>query len=110
MVAAYAHRSGIVAGQQAVAHKRNELEAVYRLLDRAGLAGPGGDGRRSVHATESMPGDRGQGGHYLLSVKDNQPTLKQDIADLWAEDLPPQAEQVGQHGDRVELRRIWGVR
>ena len=54
-----------------------------------------------------MPGDRGQGGHYLLSVKDNQPTLKQDIADLWAEELPPQAEQVGQHGDRVELRRIW---
>lgn len=54
-----------------------------------------------------MPGDRSQGGHYLLSVKDNQPTLKQDIADLWAEDLPPQAEQVGQHGDRVELRRIW---
>ena len=34
LVAAYAHRSGIVAGQQAVAHKKNELEAVYQLLAR----------------------------------------------------------------------------
>ena len=39
LVAAYAHRSGIVVGQQAVAHKRNELEAVYRLLDRLDLQG-----------------------------------------------------------------------
>ena len=37
LVAAYAHQSGIVLGQQAVAHKRNELEAVYRLLSRLDL-------------------------------------------------------------------------
>ena len=54
-----------------------------------------------------MPGYRGKRGHYFFSVKDNQPTLKQDIADLWEEDLPPQAEQVGSHGDRVEVRRLW---
>ena len=34
LVAACAHRSGVVPGQQAVAHKRNELEAVCRLLTR----------------------------------------------------------------------------
>ena len=39
--------------------------------------------------------------------KDNQPTLKQDIADLWEEGLPPQVEQVSSHGDRVEVRRLW---
>ena len=39
LVAAYAHQSGIVVGQQAVSHKRNELEAVYRLLDRLDLEG-----------------------------------------------------------------------
>lgn len=39
LVAAYAHRSGIVVGQQAVGHKRNELEAVYRLLKRLDLDG-----------------------------------------------------------------------
>ena len=37
LVAAYAHQSGIVVGQQAVAHQRNELEAVYHLLDRLDL-------------------------------------------------------------------------
>ena len=37
LVAAYAHQSGIVLGQQAVAHKRNELEAVYQLLSRLDL-------------------------------------------------------------------------
>lgn len=37
LVAAYAHQSGIVLGQQAVAHKRNELEAVYQLLARLDL-------------------------------------------------------------------------
>ena len=41
-----------------------------------------------------MPEYRGKRGHYLLSVKDNQATLKQDIAGLWAdlreEDMPPQ--------------------
>ena len=46
-------------------------------------------------------------GDYLLSVKDNQPTLKQDIADLWSGAELPQAVQVGRHGDRVEVRRIW---
>ena len=39
LVAAYAHRSGLVVGQQAVAHKKNELEAVYRLLERLDLRG-----------------------------------------------------------------------
>ena len=37
LVAAYAHQSGIVLGQQAVAHKKNELEAIYRLMTRLDL-------------------------------------------------------------------------
>ena len=39
LVAAYAHQSGIVLGQQAVADKRNELEAVHQLLARLDLQG-----------------------------------------------------------------------
>ena len=54
-----------------------------------------------------MPGHRGKRGHYFFAVKDNQPTLKRDIADLREEDMPPQVEQVGSHGDRVEVRRLW---
>ena len=37
LVAAYAHQSGIVLGQQAVAHKKNELEAIYRLMTHLDL-------------------------------------------------------------------------
>ena len=37
LVAAYAHKSGVVLGQQAVGQKRNELEAMYRLLARLEL-------------------------------------------------------------------------
>ena len=54
-----------------------------------------------------MPAYRSKRGHYFFSVKDHQPTLKQDIVDLWEEGLPPQVEQVDCHGDRVEVRRLW---
>ena len=39
LAAAGARRPGIVAGQQAVAHRRNEPEAARRLLDRLDLRG-----------------------------------------------------------------------
>ena len=39
LVAAYAHHSGVVVGQLAVGHKRNELEAMGRLLGRVDLRG-----------------------------------------------------------------------
>ena len=39
LVAAYAHQSGIVVGQQAVGDKKNELDAVPRLLDQLDLRG-----------------------------------------------------------------------
>jgi hypothetical protein len=39
LVAAYAHQSGIVVGQQAVGNKRNELDAVPRLLEQLDLQG-----------------------------------------------------------------------
>ena len=54
-----------------------------------------------------MPAYRSKRGRCLFSVKDSQPTLKQDIAGLWEEDLPPQVEQAGSHGDRAEARRLW---
>ncbi len=39
LVAAYAHRAGIVVVQQAVGEKRNELDAVSGLLGQLDLAG-----------------------------------------------------------------------
>ena len=50
-----------------------------------------------------------KGGHYFFTVKDNQPTLKQDIAAIWESEpcSPPQTVQVNKHGDRVEERKLW---
>ena len=52
-----------------------------------------------------------QGGDYFWVVKDNQPTLRADIALLFAE--PPWGEELatagecGRHGDRWEGRTLW---
>ena len=52
-----------------------------------------------------------QGGGYFWVVKDNQPTLRADIARLFAE--PPWGEalatagECGRHGDRWEERTLW---
>lgn len=39
LLAAYAHQSGIVVGQQAMGEKKNELDALPRLLDQLDLRG-----------------------------------------------------------------------
>ena len=62
-----------------------------------------------------MSADGGSRGHYFLAVKHNQPTLLEDITAVWdgapawdgAPPAPPQAVQIGQHGGRVEQRRLW---
>ena len=54
---------------------------------------------------------RAADGHYLIIVKENQPTLYRDIELLFEE--PPEgevfatAEVRDRHGDRREVRRIW---
>jgi predicted transposase YbfD/YdcC len=54
-----------------------------------------------------------QGGDYFWVVKDNQPTLRADIALVFAE--PPWGEsfdtwiQCSRHGDRQEIRQLWAT-
>ena len=42
-------------------------------------------------------------------VKGNQPTLRQDIADLWDGAPLPKADvsKINKHGDRIEQRSLW---
>jgi len=56
-----------------------------------------------------VPGYSQERGCYFCAVKDNQPTLRQDIADLWdLAPLPsPDVSQANKHGDRVEQRSLW---
>lgn len=90
LVAAFGHHSHLVGGQVEVAAKSNGLSAVKPLLDPLQLAG------RVVTAdalhTQTKTARylvKDKQAHYLFTVKDNQPTLKADIAGLQMEAFPP---------------------
>lgn len=79
LLSAYAVSTGRVLAQEAVAGKENELVAVPRLLERIDLRGRlvSGDAlfahrSLSTHIVES-------GGQYCWFVKENQPTLLDDL-------------------------------
>jgi predicted transposase YbfD/YdcC len=44
---------------------------------------------------------------YVLTVKDNQPTLKKDLEDLKLADALPQCETTEKDHGRIEVRSIW---
>lgn len=77
------HESGVVLNQTAVNDKGNEITAVPQLLAQRDLAG-------TVTTMDALLAQRtlcqqilDQGGHYLVVVKRNHPTLYDDIALLF---------------------------
>lgn len=111
LLAAYAHQAQVVLAQEAVPNKENEITAAPRVLRRLDLQGKvvTGDAllaQRSL-SQEVLTG----GGEYFWVVKNNQPTLKADIALLFAQ--PPfgavitTARTEGRHGGRQEVRQLW---
>jgi predicted transposase YbfD/YdcC len=87
-----------------------ELSAALRLLPELPLAGRLLTGDALYCQQEVCRQVLAAGGDYLVTVKDNQPTLHAAIALLFVQ--PPPGEpfattaQVGQHGDRLELRQL----
>ena len=119
-VSAWLSDAGLVLAQTQVDQKSNEVTAIPELL--AGLA------LRGTTVTIDAMGCQTQiaqtitekGGHYLLAVKENQPTLRAEIETLFqevdatatrAKDLPPlpkvstHTETTKDHG-RVETRHM----
>jgi len=87
-----------------------ELSAALRLLPQLPLAGRLLTGDALYCQQEVCRQVLAAGGDYLVTVKDNQPTLHAAIALLFAQP-PPGAPfattaQAGQHGDRLELRQL----
>ena len=80
LVSAFATRSRLVLGQEAVEEKSNEITAIPVLLERLNVAGA----LVSIDAIGCNPGTAqaicDAKGDYLLAVKDNQPTLHAEIA------------------------------
>jgi hypothetical protein len=92
LLSAILHQEAVVVGQIDVEQKTNEIPKLPQLLDPLPLEG-------TVVTADAMHTQRETARYlveqkkadYLFIVKENQPTLRQDIADLNLESIPPSA-------------------
>jgi predicted transposase YbfD/YdcC len=101
LLAALDHAAGTVVGQLAVATKSNEIPALRELLNTMDIAG-------SVITADAMHCQRetarhiiDRDAHYVLTVKDNQPTLRAACKALPWKDVPAVTVTDRSHGRRV---------
>jgi predicted transposase YbfD/YdcC len=119
LVSAFVAANGMVFAQVAVKDKENEIVAIPKLLELLDLEG-------SVVSIDAVGCQRqiaGRivegGGDYLLAVKENQPTLHEQVKKGMDELILESASAAGQaighsfiqtvdgdHG-RIETRRVW---
>jgi predicted transposase YbfD/YdcC len=113
LVSAWAVHNRIMLGQVRTEEKSNEIEAIPRLLNMLDIA-------NSIVTIDAMGCQKtiaqqiiDQGGDYVLSLKENQPSLYQDIESIFARGEAQQfkkmlnkrkVEKVHDHG-RTETRR-----
>ena len=114
LVSAFAAGAGLVLGQRATAEKSNEKTAIPELLATLALTGC----IVTIDAMGTQPNIaqaiRDRGADYVLSVKDNQPTLAESIRDFFdafqaaSEKTPHHFDEVVEkdHG-RIEVRRCY---
>jgi predicted transposase YbfD/YdcC len=101
LVAAFDQTAGAVLGQLAVASKSNEIPALRDLLDSMDITD-------AVITADAMHCQRetashitGRGGHYVLTVTANQPTLRAACKALPWRDVPAVTTTDTSHGRRV---------
>ena len=101
LVAAFDHDAGVVLGQLAVAAKSNEIPCVRDLLACFDLT----DTIVTLDAmhtqTDTATAITGAGGHYVLTVKGNTPTLRRKLKALPWKDIPAHSVTETGHGRRV---------
>ena len=101
LLAALHHDAGVVAGQLAVDAKSNEIPALPDLLDQLDLTD-------TVVTADALHCQRetalyitGRGGHYVLTVKGNQPRLRARLKALPWSRVPATTAVATGHGRRV---------
>jgi predicted transposase YbfD/YdcC len=109
LVTAWASESGLTLGQVACADKSNEITALPELLKLLDLRGCTVTSDAMGCQKEIAAQIRDQQGHYVLAVKDNQPSLAEDMRRLVEQGIETdfaglrhttvQAEEIG-HGRR----------
>lgn len=114
LVSAFAAGARLVLGQQATAEKSNEKTAIPELLATLALEGC----IVTIDAMGTQPdiaqAIRDGGANYILSVKDNQPTLAESMADFFEafQAAPSKTvhtfdEVVEKDHGRLEVRRCY---
>lgn len=107
LVSAWASRQRLVLGQQAVGQKSNEINAIPLLLERLELTGALVTIDAIGCQRDIAEAIRAKGADYLLALKDNWPTLAEEVRLLF-DSQPPEAfdrhqTTDGDHG-RIEVR------
>jgi predicted transposase YbfD/YdcC len=115
LVSAFLTQNQLVLGQVATDAKSNEITAIPQLLAMLTLSGATVSIDAMGCQREIAAQIRRQGGHYLLAVKDNQPTLHEKVKGLLDGAIIESfagmqydyfEETDGGHG-RIETRRVW---
>jgi predicted transposase YbfD/YdcC len=112
LLSLYECESGLVIAQEAVKSKENEISAAGALLHPLLVKGRiiSAD---AMHTQKAWcAGVNAYAGYYLLVAKDNQPSLRQDILDFFADKALDQGEwqyhkTVHKGHGRLEVREIW---
>jgi predicted transposase YbfD/YdcC len=115
MVSAWAVENRLVLGQLATGAKSNEITAIPKLLELLDLDGAtvtiDAMGCQKKIARQIVA----QGGNYVLALKDNQPTPREEVKLFLDEQIAAPGKEFtlhahehvdGGHG-RVEIRRAW---
>jgi hypothetical protein len=98
LLSAVLHGVGVTLGQQEVEQKSNEIPAAPVLLAELDLRGRvvTADALHTQQDLARWLVEQKQA-HYLFTVKDNQPTLRRDLAELFESDsFPPCGQDAGE--------------
>jgi predicted transposase YbfD/YdcC len=105
LLGALDHDRGVVLGQADVEVKTNEIPMLPVLLDKISLRGAivTADAMHAQREHARYPVDQ-RGAHYILTVKDNQPKLRAQLAALPWRDVPATADTRERGHGRHERR------
>jgi len=104
VLSAFSTDLGAVIGDLVVAPDRNEITAAVALLKTLPLDGAVITGNAIFAQREICRVIRDAGGDYLFVVKDNQPQLKEGIAEAFGDLSPLGPAPHGQNGPPPDLR------
>lgn len=111
LLSAFSHTTAITLAQSSVEDKTNEIKGINRLLPMIPLEG-------KVITTDALLTQRAiceeilqGGGHYLMKVKDNQPSLLSWVSSVFEEPMYPthqteKAETLETGHGRIESRKL----